>query len=506
MISIILPLGQNENQKNVRLCLDSLNKQTSQNFEVIIITFPNLPQKFFHLFKKYPFVQIITGNWNKSAARNIGARKAKGKYLFHLDADFQLAKNFLAKVESFLHHHPADPLIIPEVFPHPKTLLQKARFLEKKILKNTPLESPRIIKKSLFEKIGGFDVNADPLDDWDLRLSLRKEKIKLSSLACSLTSYQPTNLLFTWKRYFKRGRAYPYLKRKHQQVGQTKLNLKLKLLTKNIHLFLSSPFAALLLFILKPFDLLFFNLGRLFPYKRIGQPYTSPHQARFYEAQRLFKNYDLYKDHAEIQALLALLEPTLPTLEIGAGTGRITKKLVDLGFKIIPTEPSQAMLKEYQKKKNLPKSIKAKVEKLPFSANSIPQTFALRIVWHLKNNQTAIKEMARVTEKNLIFDISNPSRFHNPVFQLILKIFFPHLLQHTYPLSFKKLIKILEKNQFKLIRKLPLEVITPLWLNLLPKKLARKCFSFLYQLDMALAKIIPPGRWLVKLKKTRQKC
>ncbi|HUV46578.1 MAG TPA: glycosyltransferase [Candidatus Bathyarchaeia archaeon] len=495
IISIILPLSRQESKVKIKRCLDSLAHQNYINFEVIIVTFPDFAKKNACIFKKYPFVKIITGNWNKSVARNLGAQEAKGKYLFHLDADLRLEKNFLAKLVNFLHH-PVDSLIIPEVFPKPKTLIQKARFLEKRLLKNTVLESPRVIKKSLFRKIGGFDPNANPLDDWDLRLSLEKEKIKITFFPYPIKSFQSSSVFLTWKRYFQRGRVYSYLKRKYQQINQTKLSFRLKLLTKNINLLLAFPSASLLLFSLKPFDLVFFNLGRFFPYQRTAS-YASFHQAHFYETQRLTKNYDLYKDYAETKALLALLNPCLKTLEIGAGTGRITQKLTEHGFKIIPTEPSLAMLHEYQKKKNLPLGIKAKAEKLPFPSKSFPQTFSLRVIWHIKNNNLAIKEMARVTQKSLVFDSGNPNRFH--------RIFSPQLLKDTYPLSLEKLNKILEKNKFKLIKKLPLEVTIPIWLNLLPKKFAEKCFSFLYRLDLTLAKIISPGRWLVKAENAKIK-
>jgi len=37
---------------------------------------------------------------------------------------------------------------------------------------------------------------------------------------------------------------------------------------------------------------------------------------------------------------------------------------------------------------------------------------------------------------------------------------------------------------------------------LLPQKLAEKCFPLLYRIDLVLAKIIPPGRYLLKLVET----
>lgn len=100
--------------------------------------------------------------------------------------------------------------------------------------------------------------------------------------------------------------------------------------------------------------------------------------------------------------------------------------------------------------------------------------------------------MSRVSSSLLILDIANQKRF-------LAKLF---IGPNTYPVTLKEFLAFYQEGKLKLKKAIPLEISLPIWLNLIPQKLARKCFPLLYQLDINLAKIIPPGRYLLKLEKT----
>lgn len=99
MISIVI-ITLNE-EKNLGVLLESLLKQTYKDFEVLVIDSNSTDntEKVANSYKK-KFPKFVFYNMKKkgiSAARNTGAMKAKGRYIFFMDADISLKKDFLMK-------------------------------------------------------------------------------------------------------------------------------------------------------------------------------------------------------------------------------------------------------------------------------------------------------------------------------------------------------------------------------------------------------------------------
>ena len=77
------------------LNLDKLNKQTVNNFEIIIID-NNEKIDIFQLIKKYPINYIkLKKNYGLSLARNIGIKLARGEIIIFLDDDAIPASDFV---------------------------------------------------------------------------------------------------------------------------------------------------------------------------------------------------------------------------------------------------------------------------------------------------------------------------------------------------------------------------------------------------------------------------
>jgi len=486
-ISIILPLNKNEGKKKITRCLNGLKKQSFSNFEVIIITFPNLIKKYSFLFKKYKFIKTYTGEWNKSESRNFGALKAKGKFLLHLDADMKLNPNLLLELTKIAKKFKAT--VIPCPIKECNNFWSECRKIESEVfLKNSDHESPIFINSKLFNKVGGYDEKIDPLDDWGMHLELKKRKIKFGRSKKMAELCRHTNLKISFKRMFERGQTIPILKEKYPNLSQT--NIKNKILTywEKRQILLSSPKYTLGLLILKIVDLIGFTIGYIFP----RQVYFLKSVAKSYESKRMSTNFTLYKHFVECSSLNKLLQKCGEIIEIGSGTGRITKEFVDRGFNIIPTDPSSTMLKELSKKKKLPKPVLASGDKLPFKDKSVNSSFAIRVIWHHPKSKSLaiIKEMVRVSSSFVIFDIVNKKR----LFKFLIT-------PNTYPVDLKNFIELCKKETgIKIENIIPMDVTLPIWLNLFPKKLAKKLYPSLYKLDLKLTRIIPPGRYLLKFK------
>ena len=402
--SIIIPVSKIANLEYLNKCLDSLSKQDYKQFEIIL-------------------VEESKTNLSKSLARNYGARKAKGKYLVHIDTDYLVAPTILQRCHRLITQKGAKTITLRESVAPSKNIWQKARRLEKEILsQNIHLSTPQIIEKRLFEKIGGFDERVDALDDWVLNIKLAKEKVPAYEIASPLTYiYEPTNIFEIIKRRYKKGQNLKPFKEKYGTVPQIAILPLIKTYTQNINLINKSPIAFISLIVLKVFDLGAFFLGSLSPDRH--PKFTSG--LDIYQDKEIAKNFDAeqkslyarFKRYLEVKSLLSLLQsPNSPDspkiLELGCGTGRITEILTDAGFKVPPTDISPAMLAEYKKKMkffNLPSTTLLKPGKLPYKDNSFDYVVAIRVIWHIKDylmREEFFREAARVARKSAIMDFA----------------------------------------------------------------------------------------------------
>lgn len=163
--SIIIPT-LNEEQYLPRL-LKNLNQQTMTDFEVFVVdgqSDDHTPACVTNFPNRYPLTLLSTSKRNVSHQRNIGAKKSDSKILVFFDADTQIPKNYLEKIQAafevkrphFLTTYskadsrkPADQLV---------SAFSNFGFEMGRVLK-APLcyGSMMAIKKAVFEDIGGFD-------------------------------------------------------------------------------------------------------------------------------------------------------------------------------------------------------------------------------------------------------------------------------------------------------------------------------------------------------------
>ncbi len=98
LVSIII-LNWN-GKKNVIRCLRSFQKITYTHVEIIVVDNNSSDGSPELIKKKFPHVRLITNNKNYgySGGNNIGIRASKGKYVFILNNDTEVEKNFLQQL------------------------------------------------------------------------------------------------------------------------------------------------------------------------------------------------------------------------------------------------------------------------------------------------------------------------------------------------------------------------------------------------------------------------
>jgi glycosyltransferase involved in cell wall biosynthesis len=118
-----------------------------------------------------------------SMARNLGIQNAQGEFVAFLDADDLWVPSKLTQQVNYLNQHPRVGLVHGAI-----ALMDEAGKLTGRVLSSKPTASslPRLLtqnavacqtvmmRRSCFEQTGGFDSQADTVEDWDLWIRLAR--------------------------------------------------------------------------------------------------------------------------------------------------------------------------------------------------------------------------------------------------------------------------------------------------------------------------------------------
>lgn len=171
LVSIIIPT------RNSALFLEnaliSIKNQSYKNLEIIIVdgksvdATQDLAKKY--KVKLYMYVpKVSPGTFDAPYKRNYGVNKAKGEYVYYVDADMELTKNVVKEsVEKC--EKGFDAIIVPEDS-FGKGIWASAKNLERRCYwGDDSVEAPRFFKKSVWQNVGGLDESlGGGGDDWDL--------------------------------------------------------------------------------------------------------------------------------------------------------------------------------------------------------------------------------------------------------------------------------------------------------------------------------------------------
>lgn len=199
MVSIIIPVKNSAFY--LKNCLESIRRQSYKEFEVILIDSNStdetktLAREYYcQLFQYQP--KINKGAFEAPHKRNFGASKAKGQFIYYLDADMELEKNVL-KESVALCQEGYDAVIISEDS-FGKGIWAQAKNLERRCYwGDDTIEAPRFVKTGVWNKIGGVDTSVGGGgDDWDLYQKLLDHGYRVGRIK-SLVRHNEGNLRLT---------------------------------------------------------------------------------------------------------------------------------------------------------------------------------------------------------------------------------------------------------------------------------------------------------------------
>lgn len=146
--------------------LKSIKLQSYKKSEIILVD-NNSSDLTKEIARKYTRFVFNKGP-ERSAQRNFGAQKAKGKYLFFLDADMVLTKNVISScVESIQKSDAGGVIVSEESFGEGFWANVKA-YERSFYVGDDSIEAARFYSKQIFNDVGGFDEQINGPEDWDM--------------------------------------------------------------------------------------------------------------------------------------------------------------------------------------------------------------------------------------------------------------------------------------------------------------------------------------------------
>ncbi len=199
LVSVIITTKNEE--KHIKNCLESIKNQTYKNIEIIVVD-NNSTDKTKKIAREYT-KKVYNKGPERSAQRNYGVNKANGSWILYIDADMILSRKV---IEDCVNHIKKGivAMYIPEIVMG-NSFWSKVRRFERTFYNGTVIDCVRFIKKSVFNKVGGFDLNLTGPEDWDLDKKLRmkgktvliNESIKHNELEFNMKKYLAKKIYYS---------------------------------------------------------------------------------------------------------------------------------------------------------------------------------------------------------------------------------------------------------------------------------------------------------------------
>lgn len=222
-VSTIIPTY---NSKNLLLqCLKSLENQDfpKNKYEVIVIDDGSTDGTYDSIKKQRWKVKLEILKQNRkgpAAARNLGARKAKGKILAFTDADCVVKKKWISNLVGAYKKFPEVVGIGGPLKPSKNNLVAKIEIIKNKLLhkmvngeiigrEETPVgfTNNMSYKSEIFRKFKGFDESfSKPAgEDFDLKQRICKAGYKVAYIPNPTIHMEPYDLNYFLRQILKRG-------------------------------------------------------------------------------------------------------------------------------------------------------------------------------------------------------------------------------------------------------------------------------------------------------------
>lgn len=176
-ISVIIP--NFNRQFLIQRAIESINQQHYPNLEIIIVDDKSTDQSV-SIIRDIQKQQdnlslfVVEENSGANACRSIGVEKARGEYIAFLDSDDYFLPTKLEKQVRILQDRPEVGFVVTGFGAKAVHTLPEGIIPLKETIKQNNLGgfSTLMVRKELFQQVGGLDSNLLSCQDWDLFLKL----------------------------------------------------------------------------------------------------------------------------------------------------------------------------------------------------------------------------------------------------------------------------------------------------------------------------------------------
>lgn len=225
-ISVVMPV-YNVDEKWLALAVESVINQAYKNFELVIVDDGSTRKETLGYLKQIDhdniIVQLNDSNQGISEASNNGVALATGDYIALLDNDDELRENALYEVARAINAHHPDVIYSDEArvdtMGNKKLPFLKPDWSPDLLRSQMYICHLLVFKKSLFEKIGGFNSRFDGSQDYDLMLRFSEHTAKI---------YHIPEILYFWREIESSTAMNPDSKPASHQTGLDALDQHLK--------------------------------------------------------------------------------------------------------------------------------------------------------------------------------------------------------------------------------------------------------------------------------------
>ncbi len=201
MVSIIIPV-YNQGKKLIET-LESLLKQTYQDFEIIIVndaSSDDVEKRFERFIESHDIEQRVLflknqKNLGAPASRNRGYNNSKGEYILFCDADAVLKPEALATMVSALDNNEVD--FVFSSFNWGKKVFRLEKFSLERLQKAPFIHTMSMIKREAVPE-GLWDESLTKLQDWDFFLTVAENGKKGLFIDKVLFTIKPGGSISSW--------------------------------------------------------------------------------------------------------------------------------------------------------------------------------------------------------------------------------------------------------------------------------------------------------------------
>jgi len=175
LVSVVITTKNSS--RTLEKCLESIKNQNYENIELLVVD-NNSTDETEEIANNYT-KNVFNLGPERSAQRNFGVQRSKGKYVLVHDSDIYFHPNSVEECVEICEKEGYDAVILPEKSIGEGFWAKVKAFERSFYIGNDYIEAARFFKKEVFLKVGGYDEEMFAGEDWDLTNRLRDSGYKI---------------------------------------------------------------------------------------------------------------------------------------------------------------------------------------------------------------------------------------------------------------------------------------------------------------------------------------